>query len=64
MVKITVSVLQMGMEESGQLLVAEPGFEPGPSDSSALLLNLTPLCFPSLCCKAGFLSLGTTLGAE
>lgn len=32
-------------------------------DSKALLHNLTLLCFPSPCCKAGFPNLGTAFGA-
>lgn len=50
---VTVSGLRMRIERSGHLPMIEPGFEQGSSDSRALLLNLTLLCFPKLCCQAG-----------
>lgn len=59
---IMVSVLQMRIERLDHVPGFEPGFEPGPSNSRALLVNLTPLCFPSFCCKAVFPTLGTPLG--
>lgn len=55
--------LQMRVERVVPAVV-DPGPEPVCSDSRALLLNLTLLCFPSLPYKAVFPRLGMAFGAE
>lgn len=60
MVEIMAPVSQKKMERVGHWPVVEPGC----FNSRALLLNLTPVCFPSLCYKAVFPSLRTALAAE
>lgn len=59
-----VMILQIRMETLSHLPAVEPGFELGlgPSDSWAFAPKLDTPLLSNLCCKAGFASLGTTLG--
>lgn len=62
---VTVSGLRVRIERSGHLPVIESGFEQGSSDSRALLLNLTLLCFPkTLLSSGGFPPLALHLGPD